>query len=200
MHSIHILQEWWKHQTWLEVIGVISGLLCVYLAAKNNILNWPIAIISVGIYIFIFFDARLYADMGLQFYFMVMNFYGWYYWSRKPVSEKKVPVVLITKREIVFSVIAVIIFTFILGSVLKYTAASYPFIDSFCTACSLVAQIFLARKVLENWLIWIFVDIIYVGVYIFKDLHLTAIMYAIYIAIALIGYLDWKKDYKKQGV
>src|ERR1700733_8848769 len=104
MHIIHILQEWWRQQTWLEVTGVVTGLLCVGLAAINNIWNWPIAIISVGIYIFIFFDARLYADMGLQFYFMAMNIYGWYYWSYKPADEKKAPVVLITKREVIFSV------------------------------------------------------------------------------------------------
>ncbi|MDF2431221.1 MAG: nicotinamide mononucleotide transporter [Mucilaginibacter sp.] len=199
MHIVHALQAWWQHQNLLEIIGVITGLICVYLAAINNIWNWPIAIISVGIYIFIFFDTRLYADMGLQVYFLIMNFYGWYYWSKKPSSEQKTPVMRVTRKEMIFSVIAVVVFTFILGSVLKYTPASYPFIDSFCTACSLVAQVFLARKVLENWLIWIFVDIIYVGVYIFKGLDLTAIMYAIYVGIALLGYIDWKKDYKKQA-
>jgi nicotinamide mononucleotide transporter len=194
----NIFYDWWHQQTWLEIAGVITGLLCVYLAAINNIWNWPIAIISVGIYIFIFYDKHLFADTGLQVYFMAMNFYGWYYWSRKPATEEKSPVLLITKKEIVFSAIAIVVFTFILGSLLKYTSASYPFIDSFCTACSLVAQVFLARKVLENWLIWIFVDIIYVGVYIFKGLDLTAVMYAIYVGIALLGYFDWKKDYKKQ--
>jgi nicotinamide mononucleotide transporter len=76
------------------------------------------------------------------------------------------------------------------------TDASFPFVDSFCTACSLVAQVFLARKVLETWLIWIFVDIIYVGVYLIKDLHLTAGMYALYIVIAVVGYRDWHKEYK----
>jgi len=200
MGIIHALQVWWQGQSWLEVVGVITGLLCVYLAAKNITWNWPIAIVSVGIYIFIFFNARLYADMGLQFYFLATNIYGWYFWSKKPVSDDKAPVILIKRKEIAFSVLTIILFTYILGSVLKYTPASYPFIDSFCTACSLVAQIFLARKVLENWLIWIFVDIIYVGVYLFKGLHLTAIMYAIYVGIALMGYIDWKKDYKRQVV
>jgi len=198
MQIIHTLQDWWQHQTWLEIIGVITGLLCVYLAAVNNIWNWPLAIISVGIYIFIFFDSRLYADMGLQFYFLGMNIYGWYYWSKKPATEKKTPVTRMKKKEIIFSIVAIIIFTIFLGSVLKYTPASYPYVDSFCAACSLVAQAFMARKVLENWLIWIFVDAIYVGVYIFKHLDLTAIMYAIYVGIALLGYIDWKKDYKKQ--
>jgi nicotinamide mononucleotide transporter len=200
MGIIHALQAWWQAQSLLEVIGVITGLLCVYLAAKNIIWNWPFAIISVAIYIIIFYHSHLFADMGLQFYFLAMNIYGWYFWSKKPASQEKTPVLRIKKMEIILSVIAVIVFTFLLGSVLKYTTASYPFIDSFCTACSLVAQIFLARKVLENWLIWIFVDIIYVGVYVFKGLHLTAVMYAIYVAIALLGYIDWKRDWKKQAV
>ena len=200
MGVIHALQIWWQHQSLLEVIGVITGLLCVYLAAKNIIWNWPVAIISVAIYIFIFYNTRLYADMGLQFYFLATNIYGWYFWSKKPASRRNTPVMRIKKNELVLSALAIIIFTFFLGSVLKYTTASYPFIDSFCTACSLVAQIFLARKVLENWLIWIFVDIIYVGVYLFKGLHLTAIMYAIYVGIALLGYIDWKRDWKKQAV
>ncbi len=198
MQTTHMLQQWWQHQNLLEVSGVITGLLCVYLAAINNIWNWPIAIVSVGIYIFIFFDTHLFADMGLQVYFLLTNIYGWYYWSNKPDNESKIPVVLITRRELFISAIAVVVFTVILGSILKYTPASYPYIDSFCAACSLVAQVFLARKVLENWLIWIFVDIIYVGVYIFKDLNLTAIMYAIYVGIALLGYIDWRKEYKKQ--
>jgi nicotinamide mononucleotide transporter len=198
MGIVHVLQTWWQGQSLLEVIGVITGLLCVYLAAKNIIWNWPFAIVSVAIYIFIFFNSRLYADMGLQFYFLVTNVYGWYFWSKKPATEDKTPVILVKKKEIIFSILAIIVFTFLLGSVLKYTPASYPFIDSFCTACSLVAQVFLARKVLENWLIWIFVDIIYVGIYIYKDLHLTAIMYAIYVGIALMGYIDWKRDYRKQ--
>jgi len=198
MGILHALHVWWQGQSFLEVIGVITGLLCVYLAAKNIIWNWPFAIISVAIYIFIFYDKHLFADVGLQFYFLATNIYGWYFWSRKPATDDKTPVILIKKKEVIFAALAIMLFTFLLGSVLKYTTASYPYLDSFCTACSLVAQLFLARKILENWLIWIFVDVIYVGVYLFKGLDLTAIMYAIYVGIALMGYIDWKKDYKKQ--
>lgn len=199
MAVIQTLQTWWQQQSMLEVAGVISGLLCVYLAAKNIIWNWPLAIISVSIYIFIFYDSHLFADMGLQVYFLAVNIYGWYFWSQKKSSETKTPVTSIKQREVLLSALAIVIFTFLLGSILyNHTTASYPYLDSFCTACSIVAQFFMARKVLQNWLLWIFVDIIYVGVYLFKGLHLTAIMYAIYVVIALIGYLDWKKDYKKQ--
>ncbi len=190
--------NWLQNQSLLETIGVISGVLCVWLAARNIIWNWPIAIISVAAYIFIFFEAKLYADMGLQIYFMGMNIYGWYYWSRKPKDADKVPVKSISKKELLFTVFGVATFTTLLGFLLfKQTDAAFPFIDSFCTACSLVAQLFMARKVLENWLIWIFVDIIYVGVYLAKDLHLTAGMYALYIYIALTGYLAWRKELKQ---
>jgi len=195
---VNTVTDWIKSQNLLETSGVITGILCVYLAAKNKIFSWPFAIISVIIYVFIFWDAKLYADMGLQVYFLIMNFYGWYYWSRKDDS-KKTPVTSINSREIIFSVIGIVVFTAVLGFFLyNGTDASFPFIDSFCTACSLVAQIFLARKVMENWLIWIFVDIIYVGVYLAKDLHLTAGMYALYIYIAAIGYLEWRREFRLQ--
>jgi nicotinamide mononucleotide transporter len=173
----------------------------VYLAAKNNIWNWPIAIVSVGIYIVIFLEAKLYADTGLQVYFLAMNAYGWWFWSRKPANAPKAPVKHITRTEILLSLIGIALFTALIGFFLYHkTDASFPFIDSFCTACSLVAQIFLARKVVENWLIWIFVDIIYVGVYLAKGLHLTAGMYALYIYIALMGYLAWRKEFNQQKV
>ena len=189
------ITEWLKSQNLLETSGVITGTLCVYLAAKNKILSWPFAIVSVIIYIFIFWDAKLYADMGLQVYFLIMNFYGWYFWSHRDDS-KKTPVSSITRKETILSLISILFFTAGIGFFLyERTDASFPFVDSFCTACSLVAQIFLARKVMENWLIWIFVDVIYVGVYIVKDLHLTAGMYALYIYIAAMGYWEWRKEY-----
>ena len=187
-------QIWWQQQTWQELTGFITGLLCVYLAAKKIIWNWPLAIISVVTYAFIFYEKHLFADTVLQVYFLAMNFYGWYHWSKRAPLDNIVPVVRITKRQMLLSLIGVGAVTLFLGSVLKYTTASYPYLDSFCAACSVVAQLLLARKVLENWLIWVFVNLIYVGIYLFKDLHLTAVMYAIYVPIAVLGYVDWKKE------
>ncbi|HEK21790.1 MULTISPECIES: nicotinamide riboside transporter PnuC [unclassified Mucilaginibacter] len=197
MQWISMWQSWWQQQTAAEIIAVITGLLCVYLAARNSIWNWPLAIISVSIYIFLFFEKHLYADTGLQFYFLGMNMYGWWYWSHSP-AEQKVPFRRVTLKETGLSAAAVVVVTFVLGTVLQYTPASYPYLDSFLAACSLVAQLFLARKVLENWLLWVFVDVIYVGVYMFKDLHLTALMYAIYALIAAKGYIDWRREWKLQ--
>jgi len=184
----------------LEWAGVFTGILCVWLAAKNNIWNWPIAVVSVLIYIFIFFESKLYADMGLQFYFFGMNIYGWYYWSKhRNNPEASRPIRLMSKNEMMLSMIGALLFTLILGFALhKNTDAAFPFIDSFCTACSLIAQLFLARKVLQNWLIWIFVDLLYVGVYMAKDLYATGLMYLLYVGIAAMGYADWRKIYREQ--
>lgn len=198
MNLILTITDWLKSQSLLEVSGVISGILCVYLAAKNNIWSWPIAIISVSLYTFIFFEEKLYADAGLQIYFLFTNIYGWYFWSRKSATDHKAPITFVSREFFLISTACIVIFTFLLGTFLfKKTDASFPYIDSFCTACSLVAQVFLARKIIENWLIWIFVDIIYVGVYLMKDLHLTAGMYALYIVIAAMGYITWKRELKQ---
>lgn len=198
MNLILTITDWLKSQSLLEVSGVISGILCVYLAAKNNIWSWPIAIISVSLYTFIFFEEKLYADAGLQIYFLFTNIYGWYFWSRKSATDHKAPITFVSRKFFLISTACIVIFTFLLGTFLfKKTDASFPYIDSFCTACSLVAQVFLARKIIENWLIWIFVDIIYVGVYLMKDLHLTAGMYALYIVIAAMGYITWKRELKQ---
>ncbi|WP_395810198.1 nicotinamide riboside transporter PnuC [Daejeonella sp.] len=198
MIFILAVTDWLKSQSLLEISGVISGILCVYLAAKNNIWNWPLAIISVLIYTFIFFEEKLYADAGLQIYFLFTNIYGWYFWTKKSTEYNKTPVSFASKKLIFLSILSIFLFAFLLGTFLfKSTDAAFPYIDSFCTACSLVAQLFLARKIIENWLIWIFVDIIYIGVYLIKDLHLTAGMYAIYVLIAIMGYINWKKEYKQ---
>lgn len=205
MQIIHALQQWWIHQTWEELTGVITGLLCVYLAAANNIWNWPIAIISTALYVYIFANASLYADMLQYVYLCITSMYGWYQWARHPKTEDKSPILRINKKQVIISSIVIIVATPVLGftlitfaAKLHYNPPAYPYLDSFLTACSFVAQILLARKILENWLLWIFADIIYTVVYFKKNLVDTSIMFAILIIIAIFGYLDWKKVYKTQ--
>lgn len=197
----HTIIQWWHQLSWLEITGVITGLLCVYLAAVNNIWNWPVAIISTGLYIYIFAQTALYADMLQYIYLTAINIYGWYFWSRKKNNERKAPVIRINLKQIITTIIIVLLITPLLGytlitfaSRLHYQPPAYPYLDSFCTVCSLIAQIFLARKVLENWLIWIFVDVIYVCVYMLKGLQITSFMFGVYIIIAIVGYRDWRKD------
>jgi nicotinamide mononucleotide transporter len=205
MNVVHTIIDWLQQQSPLELTGVITGLLCVYLAAINNIWNWPFAIVSTGIYIFVFADAALYADMGQNVYLFFINLYGWYYWSRQPANTPKVPVVRINTKQVATLITVVAFLSPALGfllvklaPILHYQPAAFPYLDSFCTVVSLTAQVYMARKVLENWLIWIFVDIVYTGIYISKDLQPTAIMFAIYALLALYGYIDWRRIYKQQ--
>ena len=205
MQVFHAIVQWLQSQSPLELTGVFTGLLCVYLAAVNNIWNWPFAIISTGIYIYIFAHEALYADALQNIYLFVINIYGWYYWSRQPANAPKLPLVRITKKQILALILVAALVTPALGftlvklsGVLHYKPAAYPYLDSFCTVVSLTAQVFMARKVVENWLVWIFVDVIYVGIYLAKGLEPTAIMFGIYAVLALMGYIDWRREYRKQ--
>jgi nicotinamide mononucleotide transporter len=200
-HFINSLQQWWHQQSWPEIIAVITGLLCVYLAAINNIWNWPIAIISTAITIYVMAKAGFYADMLQYTYLTVINIYGWYFWARKKGTEVKKPVIRISGKQVVWTLLAVVLISPALGytlitfaAKLKYNPPAYPYIDSFCTMVSLAAQVLLARKVLENWLIWVFVDLIYIVIYALKGLDVYAFMFAVYVVIAIYGYFDWRKE------
>jgi nicotinamide mononucleotide transporter len=205
MHIVQALQEYWHQLSYLEIIAVVTGLLCVYLAAINNIWNWPIAIISTVITIYIMAGKALYADMLQYTYLTIINIYGWYIWSKRRGTEEKRPVVLISRKQIIWTIAAVVVITPVLGFTLitfaarlHYQPPAFPYLDSFCTVVSLAAQVLMARKVLENWLIWVFVDIIYVVIYAVKDLQAFAFMFMVYIVIALIGYFDWRKVLRRQ--
>ncbi|GAA5220829.1 nicotinamide riboside transporter PnuC [Membranihabitans marinus] len=183
----------------LEYIGVITGFICVWLTAKQSLLNFPISIISIIIYTYIFYEARLYADMLLQVYFMGMTLYGWYFWiNRNNGDEKVIPVRRIDKLHIIIGILITIVFTSGFGWFLSVkTDADLPYLDSFCTACSLVASFYSSRRILENYIVWIFVDCVYIYLYIVKKLHPTAILYAVFVGVAVYGYLEWKKNWKE---
>ncbi|WP_343556603.1 nicotinamide riboside transporter PnuC [Sphingobacterium sp.] len=181
---------------WLEWLGTLTGFLCVYLAAKQNIWNWPISIISVGSYAILFYDARLYGDTVLQFYFLSTAIYGWYYWIKRK-EEKKKPIVKASGNQLLLCFLAIFVLTIFIGYLLdSKTNSDVPYIDAFCTSVSFVAQFLMTRKILQNWLLWVFVDICYIPLYIHKDLMLTAILYFVFAVIAWNGYRDWQKTYK----
>jgi len=206
-HFIHSLADWWHQQSWLQIIAFVTGLACVYLAAINNIWNWPVAIISTAITIYVMAITGFYADMLQNIYLTVINIYGWYLWTRKGLQEIKKPIIPINGRHILYTLLAVVFITPILGYLLitftaklNYRPPVFPYLDSFCTVVSLSAQLLMARKVLENWLIWIFVDIVYVFIYSIKGLDIYAALFAVYTVLAVLGYFDWRKDYRKQAV
>ncbi|KGE15483.1 nicotinamide riboside transporter PnuC [Sphingobacterium deserti] len=184
--------------TALEWIATLSGFLCVFLAARQNILNWPISIVSVSIYAYIFFQSKLYGDTVLQLYFLFTAFYGWYYWSTLNAHDTR-PIQVFTIRQMFTTIFLTIALATIIGSSLRaFTDTDVPYVDGFCTAVSFVAQFLMTRKVLQNWLMWVVVDVLYIPLYIHKDLLLTAILYIAFAIIAWNGYRAWRLAYNKQ--
>lgn len=186
----------------IEILGVVTGFICVWLAARNNIWNFPITILSVIFYIIVFYRARLYADMGLQFYFLGMAIYGWYYWiDRSDSGEEIKPVQRITPALIGIGLVGIALFTVLFGTFLdRQTDAFAPYLDSLCAGGSLFGSFLLSRRIMENWLVWIIVDVIYLYLYVSKELYLTTLLYLAYIVVAVFGYREWKKNWEKHYV
>lgn len=184
--------------TALEWVGTVTGFLCVYLAARQHILNWPISIISVAAYAVLFYQSKLYGNAVLQLYFFGTAIYGWYYWTKRKEDAGKKPIVSFSSGEILLTILSVLVLSGIMGWFLgEYTDTDVPYIDGFCTATSFVAQFLMTRKVLQNWLLWVFVDICYVPLYIYKGFMLTSLLYVAFAIIAAMGYLDWRKTWKQ---
>jgi len=181
----------------LEWFGTITGFLCVYLAARQHILNWPVAIFSIIAYVFLFFEYKLYGDALLQLYFLGTSIYGWYYWLKRKENHQK-PIVSLNKTEYAGVLIVITVLSFLIGAFLdRFTDSDVPYIDGACTAGSFVAQFLMTRKIIQNWVLWIVIDICYVPLYLYKDLALTAILYTLYLGLATMGYLDWRRTWKQ---
>ncbi len=179
----------------LEVIAMLTGLAGVYLTIRQSVWCFPVGIINVGLYAYIFFSpgVQLYADALLQCIYIILLIFGWYKWSTKNINEKAtVPSRLIRPDAIRVSVIAFTSTILLALFLSRFTNASYPWTDSALTCASLAAQWMIARKFIENWIVWIVVDILYVPLYLVKQLPLTAFLYGIFLLMAVNGYREWK--------
>ncbi|WP_231491178.1 nicotinamide riboside transporter PnuC [Pedobacter sp. Leaf170] len=182
----------------LEWFAVITGFICIYLAAKESIWNWPISLISVTCYGFLFFREAMYGDMTLQVYFLFTGVYGWNYWLSKKEEIQK-PITTLKPKDWFLAILFITGLSVLLGWFMaNYTNSTVPYADGFCTSISFVAQILLTRKVLQNWLLWVFANACYVPLFIYKHLNLSAILYFVLIIIAYDGYRDWRKKYREQ--
>lgn len=179
----------------IEIIAVISGFLCVYFTIKENILCWPTGLLQVSLYIFIFYDAKLYSDVILHIIYVAMNIYGWYYWLHGGKMRKEARVKEISRAWLTGSVIGSVLATVLLGWFMATrTDASFPYPDAFTTIFSLVAQWLMSLKRLESWYFWIAVDVVAVGVYYAKGLYLTTGLYSLFLIMAVIGLLKWRRS------
>ncbi|MEP1552285.1 MAG: nicotinamide riboside transporter PnuC [Paraglaciecola sp.] len=180
----------------LEWIATIAGFICVYLLIKRNIWSFAFGLIQVTIYTWIFYDVKLYSDMVLHVFYIGFQFYGWWIWRHAQDSSGQVIVVKGAPIEYALWLIAIIVGTTIVGTLMgNNTDASFPYPDAFTTCASLVAQWLLSRKKLLNWTIWIVVDVVAIGIYWQKGLFPTSVLYFCLLIMAIIGQWQWYKSY-----
>jgi nicotinamide mononucleotide transporter len=182
---------------WLELLAVAFGIISVYLSVRQNIWSWPTAIVNVLLYVFVFRAARLYSDMGLQVVYAILSIYGWYEWLYGGRNRTKLRVSRWSPRVAGPLFLLAALGTWQLGRQFAMrTDAALPYLDAGLAMTSLVAQYLMTRKVLENWIIWIAVDVIYVGMYVYKGLKPTAALYSVFLVLAALGYAQWKRSYE----
>ena len=178
-----------------EVVGVITGLLGVWLMTRQKIWAWPVLLVSSMVFIVVFFHARLYAAMGLQFVYIGLVAYGWYQWLHGGSGHGPLRVSRVPRRVALALAAAGAAVTGILGVLLDLrTDQALPYADAFATSFSLAAQFMQARKYLENWAVWLIVDLVYIGMVRTQDLGLTSVLYAIYLILAILGFRDWRRS------
>jgi nicotinamide mononucleotide transporter len=179
----------------LELLAAVTGALSVWLSVRQNIWSWPTAIVNVVLYTVVFWDAKLYADMGLQVIYAILSLYGWYQWLYGGEGRTELRVTRTPPRVSALLALVAAAGSALLGTLLRHaTDAALPFMDSFLSSTSLVAQWMMTKKLLENWLVWIAVDVLYVGMFLFKGLYVTAGLYAVFLVLAVRGYLDWRRS------
>lgn len=179
------------------MVAFVTGVATVWLAARQHIWNWPIGIVNVALYAVLFFQVKLYADAGLQVVYLVLAVYGWWAWLRGGAQGGPLTVRRVSAR-LFLSVAAIgALFATVLGmSLARFTDADVPLLDSALTGASLVGQFLMTRKYLESWAVWVVADVVYVGLFVSRELYLTALLYAIFTGLALYAWREWLRSWQ----
>ena len=180
--------------TWPEIWGVITGAWCVWLTARQSLWNFPIGIANNIFFGILFFNSRLYGDAGLQIVYLILGAFGWIMWLVGKRGEVALPVTHIRPLEILGCALFLIISVPLMTRFLHLSGGAVPIWDALTTALSLAAQYLLSRKRLENWFVWILADVIYVPLYISRELYLTSALYGIFLILCGIGLFEWRKS------
>ncbi|MBY0523289.1 MAG: nicotinamide riboside transporter PnuC [Gemmataceae bacterium] len=179
----------------LELVAALFGVVSVGLTVKQSVWGWPVGVVMVALYAVIFWRERLYADSGLQVVYFVLQIYGWYQWLHGGSAHDRLPVSRASGGLMLLLMLLGAVGSAGLGTALaRWTNQDMPYLDSTIAAFSLVAQWMLARKLLQNWLLWIGVDLLAVGVYAAKGLYPTVVLYAIFLFLAAAGYVEWQRS------
>jgi len=186
----------WSVANFMEIIGFISGIIYVFLSIKQNIWLWPVGITTSLFQLIVFYKSRIYADMGLQGYYVIISLFGWYIWKfGKNRNEIKRPVISLNiEKWIVFILSSILLYFVIRFILIKFTNSDVPNIDAFTTALSITGTYLLAKKYIENWYTWLIVNFVSSGLYIYKGLYLFMVLYGFLTVMSVIGLIKWKED------
>ena len=188
-------------ENWLEIVGTIIGFVYLWQEVKASIWLWLTGIIMPAIYTVVYYQSGLYADFGIQIYYIVAAVYGFLVWKfgKKEDGKSELKIVHTSVRQaVVLAVISILIFVPIYFILVKYTDSTVPFCDTFTTALSITALWMLAKKHVEQWLVWIVIDAVSSGLYLYKELYFTAVLYAVFTVVAVYGYKKWNLMEKTQ--
>jgi len=183
--------------SYLEAIAVIFGIICVWLSVRGNIWCWAAGLVQVTLYVFIFYQTKLYSDMILHIIYIFVQFAGWYTWMYGGEDRSKLLVSVLQKSLFQWFVVTIsgtVIWGYLMA---QYTDAALPYFDAFTTVASLVAQWLMVKKKVESWYFWIAVDIVAIGVYWVKALYLTTGLYAIFLILSIIGLMEWRLVWRR---
>lgn len=182
---------------WIEITGAIISFIYLYFSIREKSALWIFGFLSSLLYIWVFFHSKLYAEISLQLYYLVISVYGWITWRRKSVitHETVLHITCITSvRQVVLYLLSAVGVYFVYCFVLVYlTDSPVPLADSFVGSLSVIATYMLAKKKIENWLVWIVVDAFAAGLYFYKELYPTTVLFVVYTVMAVVGYFQWKK-------
>jgi nicotinamide mononucleotide transporter len=177
----------------LEDAGVVTTVVGIWLTTRRNLLCWPVVLVSDLLYLVVFYRVRLYSDALLQIFFLAFTLYGWWYWWRGVRQEGEVRVVRLSRPSLLAGLAAGAVASVLLGLLMARIGAALPRLDATLMSFSLVASWWQTRKHTANWWLWIAVDLVYIGEYIYKGLGPTAALYAGLTALAALGLRDWSR-------
>lgn len=181
-------------EQYLEIVGVIVGAIYLWLEYRASIYLWIASIIMPAIYLFVFYDAGLYADTAINIYYLIIAIYGWYAWKRGNPDNQELSITHISTRQAITMVALYVVMQVAISLVLIHlTDSDVPWFNGLTSALSIVGMWMLARKWIEQWIVWAVVDILSAGLYCYKGLYLTALLYVIYAIIAFFGYRKWRQ-------
>jgi len=183
----------WLAVHWTEVFGFVTGALCVLFAARRNIWTFPLGLASNVVFIVVFFEFALYADAGLQIVYVVLGITGWIGWSRGRAADNRAATRRVPLRVVVLlAAIGVVATIALTAALVNFTDSTTAVPDAATTIGSLIAQYMLNRRWIESWFVWITVDVAYIGLYAYKGLYITAVLYVLFIALCIYGYRTWR--------